>query len=51
MNKHLAIKSIALFLSWLTLSSLLLILDGRESAKDDISFSIEIERASKDIPY
>ena len=29
MKKHLAIKSIALFLSWLTLSPLLLILDGR----------------------
>lgn len=29
MNKHLSIKSIALFLSWLTLSPLLLILDGR----------------------
>ena len=29
MKKHLAIKSITLFLSWLTLSLLLLILDGR----------------------
>lgn len=29
MKKHLAIKSITLFLSWLTLSPLLLILDGR----------------------
>ena len=29
MKKHLAIKSIALFLSWFTLSPLLLILDGR----------------------
>ena len=29
MKKHLAIKSITLFLSWLTLSSLLFILDGR----------------------
>lgn len=29
MKKHLAIKSIALFLSWLTLSLLLLIFDGR----------------------
>ena len=47
MNKHLAIKSITLFLSWLTLSPLLFIFDGRESAKDGISFSIDIERASK----
>lgn len=29
MNKHLSIKSIVLFLSWLTLSPFLLILDGR----------------------
>lgn len=29
MNKHLAIKTIALFLSWLTLSPLMFILDGR----------------------
>lgn len=29
MNKHIALKSLALFISWLTLSPLLLILDGR----------------------
>jgi hypothetical protein len=29
MNKHIAFKSLALFISWLTLSPLLLILDGR----------------------
>jgi hypothetical protein len=29
MSKHIALKSLALFISWLTLSPLLLILDGR----------------------
>ena len=41
------LKAIALSFSWLTLSPLLFIFDGRESAKDDINFSIAIEIALK----